>query len=76
MQDLNLQRMPPCDILDIGCGGGFFLFIAQALGHHGLEPTPATFQFSMPWPDELGIERTIYLVQAFEPLPDFGLSLI
>ena len=31
-QDLNLHRLPPQEILDIGCGGGFFLFVAQALG--------------------------------------------
>ncbi len=35
-QDLNLHRSPPLDILDIGCGGGFFLFIAESLGHRAL----------------------------------------
>src|ERR1700757_1648070 len=33
VQDLNLHRLPPMDILDLGCGGGFFLYIAQQYGH-------------------------------------------
>ena len=33
VQDLQLHRLPPQDILDLGCGGGFFLFICQQLGH-------------------------------------------
>ncbi len=28
VQDLDLHRLPPLDILDLGCGGGFFLYIA------------------------------------------------
>src|SRR5260370_39628745 len=30
-QDLQLHRSPPLAILDIGCGGGFFLFCFQRL---------------------------------------------
>ena len=32
-QDLKLQRCPPKSVLDLGCGGGFFLFVLQQLGH-------------------------------------------
>src|SRR6185437_16659888 len=32
-QDLKLQRCPPKSILDLGCGGGFFLYVCQHLGH-------------------------------------------
>ena len=31
VQDLNLQSGPPLDILDIGCGAGYFLFMVSLL---------------------------------------------
>jgi SAM-dependent methyltransferase len=71
-QDLNLQRLPPQEILDIGCGGGFFLFVAQALGHHGLGLDVAGIPVFDGLVDLLGVERRNYRVTAFEPLPDFG----
>ena len=30
VQDLKLNRLPPKDILDLGCGGGFFLIYLPA----------------------------------------------
>src|SRR5919201_1906388 len=33
VQDLNLHRSAPKRVLDLGCGGGFFLFILKNLGH-------------------------------------------
>src|SRR5204863_1574173 len=33
VQDLNLHRSAPKRVLDLGCGGGFFLFILRNLGH-------------------------------------------
>src|SRR5437667_10726763 len=33
IQDLKLHRSPPKHVLDLGCGGGFFLFILKTLGH-------------------------------------------
>src|SRR3982750_371918 len=33
VQDLNLHRTSPKRVLDLGCGGGFFLFILKTLGH-------------------------------------------
>ena len=35
-QDLKLHRCSPQSVLDLGCGGGFFLFILQQLGHSSL----------------------------------------
>src|SRR3977135_110417 len=32
-QDLKLQGCGPKSVLDLGCGGGFFLFVLQQLGH-------------------------------------------
>lgn len=73
-QDLDLHRLPPQDVLDIGCGGGFFLFVAEALGHRGLGLDVA----GIPAFDELvallGVNRRTYAVAAFEKLPDLGLQ--
>src|SRR5213592_3877812 len=33
VQDLKLHRSAPKRVLDLGCGGGFFLFILKSLGH-------------------------------------------
>src|SRR5439155_15417253 len=33
VQDLKLHRSAPKRVLDLGCGGGFFLFILKNLGH-------------------------------------------
>lgn len=71
-QDLDLQRRPPLEILDIGCGGGFFLFVAQALGHRGLGLDVEGIPVFDGLVELLGVERRNYRVAAFEPLPDFG----
>src|SRR6267378_3064572 len=33
VQDLKLHRCPPQRVLDLGCGGGFFLFILKRFNH-------------------------------------------
>lgn len=71
-QDLNLQRLPPQEILDIGCGGGFFLFVAQALGHHGLGFDVAGIPVFDGLVELLGVDRRNYRISAFESLPGFG----
>lgn len=71
-QDLNLHRSPPKDILDIGSGGGFFLFIAQQLGHAGLGLDTEEIPLFGDLFALFGLERKIAVVRAFEPLPDFG----
>src|SRR4051812_19476803 len=35
-QDLKLHRSGPKSVLDLGCGGGFFLYVCQHLGHRCL----------------------------------------
>jgi SAM-dependent methyltransferase len=72
VQDLNLHRAPPKDILDIGCGAGFFLFVAQASGHRGLGLDTSGVPVFDAWIDLLGIERTIYTIEKLTPLPDLG----
>jgi SAM-dependent methyltransferase len=72
IQDLDLHRSPPQEILDIGCGGGFFLFVAQQLGHSGIGIDTDEIPMFSDLVDLLGVERKIVTVQAFEPLPDLG----
>jgi len=71
-QDLDLQRLPPREILDIGCGGGFFLFVAKSLGHRGLGLDVSGIPVLDRLVDLLGVDRVIYKVAGFEKLPDFG----
>jgi SAM-dependent methyltransferase len=71
-QDLNLHRLPPQEILDIGCGGGFFLFVARTLGHRGLGLDLAGIPVFDGLIDLLQVERKDYRVRAFEPLPELG----
>ena len=71
-QDLNLHRLPPQEILDIGCGGGFFLFVAEALGHHGLGLDVGGIPLFDDLIDLLRVARLEYRVTGFERLPDLG----
>lgn len=72
VQDLDLHLTSPKEILDIGCGGGFFLFVAQDRGHRGLGFDTGGIPVFDALIDLLGIERVIYRIKAFEPMPDFG----
>ena len=69
-QDLNLHRLPPQNILDIGCGGGFFLFVAQELGHRALGLDVAGIPIFDSLIELLGVKRRIYRVASLQPLPD------
>ena len=71
-QDLDLDRTPPQQILDLGCGGGFFIFVARHLGHDGLGldvPGLPVFDGLI---ELLQVERRVHRITAFEPLPDLG----
>ena len=72
VQDLKLQRMPPQEILDLGCGGGFFLYICQQLGHGCLGLDIDGFPLYGELIDLFQVERKIWEIKAFEPLPDLG----
>lgn len=72
VQDLDLHLQPPKEILDIGCGGGFFLYVAQAQGHRGLGFDTGGIPVFDELVDLLGVERVIYRIEAHEPTPDFG----
>ena len=69
---LSLDRSRPKEILDLGCGAGFFLFIAKELGHSGLGLDVGHHEVCNELLDLFGVERKVWRIQAFEPLPDFG----
>src|SRR3954469_17648717 len=58
-QDLKLHRCQPKSVLDLGCGGGFFLFVAQGLGHRCLGLDVAEFPLFKQLLDLFRIERRV-----------------
>jgi SAM-dependent methyltransferase len=72
VQDLNLHRSAPKRVLDLGCGGGFFLFILKNLGHSVLGVDVERVALFTELVDLFGVPRVVYRISAFEPLPDLG----
>ena len=68
-QDLKLHRCPPKSVLDLGCGGGFFLFVLQHLGHTGLGLDIDEFPLFTRLLDLFRVERRLWTIRPFEPLP-------
>jgi len=75
----NLRRARDCDmtpappkrsVLDLGCGVGWFLLVARAMGHDirglDLEGDPIYREMTA----LLGIPRTIHTIKPYEPLPE------
>jgi SAM-dependent methyltransferase len=56
-------------VLDLGCGAGYFIYIAQLLGHDcvGLDTDEQTMFSEIT--QLLGVERVIWRIQPFVPLP-------
>jgi SAM-dependent methyltransferase len=71
-QDLKLHRCPPKSVLDLGCGGGFFLFVLQHLGHTCLGLDIDEFPLFTRLLDLFHVERRLWTIQPHEPLPDLG----
>jgi SAM-dependent methyltransferase len=71
-QDLRLHRCPPQSVLDLGCGGGFFLFILQQLGHSGLGLDIDAYPLFAELLDLLDVERRVWTIRPRESLPDLG----
>jgi SAM-dependent methyltransferase len=72
VQELKLDRSPPKQILDLGCGAGFFLFLAKQSGHKCLGLDVGDFPLSNELIELFGLERVTWKIRAFQPLPDFG----
>lgn len=69
VRSLRLDRGTSQHILDIGSGAGYFLFVLNHLGHKvfGLDLDEPKFYGEMF--ELLGLERIVWRIEAFEPLP-------
>jgi SAM-dependent methyltransferase len=68
--ELDLSR--PKRILDLGCGAGYFLYIAQLLGHSGLGLDIDQLPMFREITRLLGVHRIVQRIEPFRPLPDLG----
>jgi SAM-dependent methyltransferase len=72
VQDLKLHRSTPKRVLDLGCGGGFFLFIVKRLGHSVLGLDVGHIALFTELLALFDVPRVLWKISAFEPLPDLG----
>lgn len=71
-KSLGLWDSPSLRVLDIGCGTGYFLYVARSRGHDilGLDLNDNPMYNDVT--GLLRIPRTIHRVEKFRPLPDIG----
>ena len=72
IRELELDLSRPKRILDLGCGAGYFLYIAQLLGHRGLGLDIDRLPMFREITRLLAVRRVVQQIQAFRPLPDLG----
>lgn len=72
IQELKLESSPPKQILDLGCGAGFFLFLAKQSGHSCLGLDVGDYPLSNELIALFGVDKLTWRIRAFEPLPDLG----
>ena len=71
IRQLELDVARPKRILDLGCGAGYFLYIAQILGHSGVGLDMDRLTMFGEITHLLGVRRIVQQIQAFRPLPNF-----
>jgi len=72
IRQLELDVARPKRILDLGCGAGYFLYIAQILGHSGVGLDMDRLTMFGEITRLLGVRRVVQQIHAFHPLPNFG----
>jgi SAM-dependent methyltransferase len=72
VQDLWLDRSAPLQILDLGCGPGYFLYLGRLFGHEGLGLDPGDEPFFGGTTEFFGVRRVIARIHAQTPLPDLA----
>jgi SAM-dependent methyltransferase len=72
IRQLELDVARPKRILDLGCGAGYFLYIAQLMGHSGVGLDMDRLTMFAEITRLLGVRRVVQQIQAFRPLPEFG----
>jgi len=72
IRQLELDVARSKRILDLGCGAGYFLYIAQLLGHSGVGLDIDRLPMFREITRLLGVRRVVQRIQAFRPLPSCG----
>ncbi len=72
VQDLKLHRARSQRVLDLGCGGGFFLFILKRFNHSVLGLDVDRSPLFTELLNAFGVPRIVFEIKPFEPLPDLG----
>ena len=72
IRQLELDLARPKQILDLGCGAGYFLYIAQLLGHSGVGLDMDRLPMFREVTRLLSVRRVVQRIQPFRPLPNFG----
>ncbi len=68
-QDLSLDRPPPRHILDLGCGPGYFLYVARKLCHTGIGLDIDEQPIFRDTLRLLEVPRIVHRIAPLEPLP-------
>lgn len=71
-QELGLADNPPADLLDLGCGAGYFLLVCRALGARVLGVDVKTDQVLNGMIELFGLERMTKRIKPMKKLPNFG----
>src|SRR5437773_8865771 len=71
IREIELDLLRPKRILDLGCGAGYFLYIAQLLGHSGIGLDMDRVAMFRDITRLLGVRRVVQRIDALRPLPDF-----
>jgi SAM-dependent methyltransferase len=72
IRQLELDLARPKRILDLGCGAGYFLYIAQLLGHSGVGLDMDRLPMFREITRLLDVRRVVQRIHAFRPLPNFS----
>ena len=70
VQDLKLHRCPPQRVLDLGCGGGFFLFILKRFNHSVLGLDIDASPLFTELLEVFAVPRVAFRIKRLEPMPD------
>lgn len=72
VQDLKLHRSAPQRVLDLGCGGGYFLFILKRFNHSVLGLDVDRLPLFRELLEVFGVPRIVFEIKPLEPLPNLG----
>ncbi len=70
VQDLKLHRCPPQRVLDLGCGGGYFLFILKRFNHSVLGLDVDRSELFGELLEAFDVSRVVFEIKPLQLLPD------